>query len=129
MKTLSLVIVIFLLAGCSSKHDQVQEAAVSNPIVTPPAGPICSQSPWSNEGETGGRPPRVMKVTIPNFDLSKGDTVLFYYKQWDKTEWAPFREGYYSPITFSVSGSVVTITNTVGAQHDWRIDAMIWSCN
>jgi hypothetical protein len=119
--------IALLLAGCSSKHDQVKEASESNENVTPPTGPICTQSAWATNGGIGGL--RKQNITIPNYDASKGDSAIFQYKRWDATGWATFRSGFYSTIVFTVNQSVVTIQNNSSQAYDWQISAIIWTCN
>lgn len=123
-----LVIGCLLLAACQSKHDQVQEASQSNPDVTPPQGPICTESLRVTNGGIAGAPERTLAVTIPEFDADKGDTALFYYKPSDRATWATFRPGFYADVSFSVKESVVTLTNHTNQQHDWMIQALITTC-
>lgn len=127
-RLLPILLLAVSLSACHSKHDQVQEAAQSNPTVPPPTGPVCTSHMYHSDGGIGGPPPTSMHVVIPNFDTIKGDTADFSYKKWNATAWSLYRPGFYSPVTFTVAHSTVTITNTSPDQYDWAMAATIWTC-
>jgi len=126
-----IVVLALLMAGCQRKQDEVWEAAATNPNVTPPTGPFCSMQPYHATGSHSQTVPWMQEqyLLIPNFDLSKGDTLAISYKcpecaNWSMVPQAPSPAG----MSYTVQQSTVTFYFQHVGAWVWALEAGITVC-
>lgn len=129
------LLALLLVAGCQSresKQEEIKAASLSNPDVPPPTGPFCSVQPYQDEGAYSQviSWPHEEPVFIPNFDLSKGDTLNLVYKCSYCPEWISVPP---NPSPAGMSYSVEQSTVTLYFQHQgdwvWALSASLNVCS
>ena len=112
---LTAAVTVLLVAGCS-KNDDTQHDLAASPVINPLTSPTCSTIPISGNGGIGGCTDKTMTIKLP----AAPDTFNASYKKWNSTEWSPYRPGFYADVTFTISGSTLTITTLdCSTQYDW----------
>ena len=119
---LPLILIALLVSGCSKDKDKTEPQRPSSP------GPVpitCSTHVQSSNGGIGG-PEGVMEIYFP----VEPDSWSGSYKRWNATEWSIYRPGFYSTVTFTLTGSTLTIRNeTPSIQHDWAYTGSYTLCH
>lgn len=129
MKRIALVLLGLSLIACNKKED-AKPGAPPSPSVQLPIDPVCTTTLYTKNGTIGNPSRTPWVVVIPNFDLAKGDHADFTYRRSYTTGgWATYREGFYSALVFTISGSTVTITPEYTSPYDWAIAATIHECH